>query len=103
MASLYSDDQFLSSSGFGKRHELIVLLFFGFAGLYAMRVNLSVAIVAMVMLRPLSRTEKLNLEDTCPLPAEIEKKSSSVQYVSLKSFLTFVLLHSFILSWCYIP
>ncbi|XP_042861744.1 sialin-like isoform X2 [Penaeus japonicus] len=55
---------------FGERHVLITLLFFGFAVVYAMRVNLSVAIVAMVKNRP--RTKKVSLDvddDTCPLPA----------------------------------
>lgn len=99
MDSLYIFDYFLSS-GFGKRHELIILLFFGFAGLYAMRVNFSVAIVAMVMLRPLSHTEKLNLEDTCSPPAELEKKSSPSQYVSLRLLLGFTLILSFTLSCC---
>ncbi|KAK3874099.1 hypothetical protein Pcinc_020935 [Petrolisthes cinctipes] len=66
---------------FGKRHELILLLFFGFASLYAMRVNLSVAIVAMVRLRPKSHTEMMHIEDTCPLPSqEGEKISSPLEY-----------------------
>lgn len=53
---------------FGKRHELIMLLFLGFAGVYAMRVNLSVAIVAMVIPNPHSYTESKQADDICPLP-----------------------------------
>ena len=36
------------SGGWGTRHTFAILAFLGFANVYAMRVNLSVAIVAMV-------------------------------------------------------
>lgn len=38
----------LGHSGYGCRHTLAIMSFLGFMNLYAMRVNLSVAIVAMV-------------------------------------------------------
>ncbi|XP_063878516.1 sialin-like isoform X2 [Scylla paramamosain] len=56
-----------AESKLGKRHDLILLLFLGFAGLYAMRVNLSVAIVAMVRARPESQSLR-DTEDVCPNP-----------------------------------
>lgn len=61
---------------------LITLLFFGFAVVYAMRVNLSVAIVAMVKNRP--RTKKVSLDvddDTCPLPASQNLQDSGEESV----------------------
>lgn len=58
-----------ASRGFGKRHELVLLGFLGFAVVYAMRVNLSVAIVAMVKNKPETiKEDTLALHDTCPLP-----------------------------------
>ena len=39
---------FISAPRFGVRHLFVTLAFVGFANVYAMRVNLSVAIVAMV-------------------------------------------------------
>lgn len=38
----------LGHSGYGCRHTLAIMSFLGFMNLYAMRVNLSVALVAMV-------------------------------------------------------
>ena len=37
-----------SSRGFSKRHVLMIIALLGFANVYALRVNLSVALVAMV-------------------------------------------------------
>ena len=36
------------ATGFGKRHVLVILGLLGFTNVYALRVNLSVALVAMV-------------------------------------------------------
>lgn len=63
----YHGDGDAGETGFGKRHNLILLLFFGFSCIYAMRVNLSVAIVAMVKTRPKSK-ELHSLSDECPAP-----------------------------------
>lgn len=37
-----------AAPGFGVRHLMVILVFFGFLNVYAMRVNLSIAIVAMI-------------------------------------------------------
>ncbi|CAL4102694.1 unnamed protein product, partial [Meganyctiphanes norvegica] len=65
--SITVDDD--NSRGYGKRHQLVLLGFLGFAVVYAMRVNLSVAIVAMVKNRPETlKQDNVALHDTCPLP-----------------------------------
>ncbi|KAK7078544.1 hypothetical protein SK128_007130, partial [Halocaridina rubra] len=69
-----------TKSSYGERHVLVFLLFLGFAEIYAMRVNLSVAIVAMVLKRSNTGSElspKDASEDTCPEPLLQEKKSAS--------------------------
>ncbi|XP_042237536.1 sialin-like isoform X3 [Homarus americanus] len=66
-----------SEIGFGKRHVLIILLFLGFAGVYAMRVNLSVAIVAMVKSRPRSQNQNEQIDETCPIPEAQRTKMGS--------------------------
>ena len=52
MYFLFSDtaaeDAHRYPKGWGKRHTFALLAFFGFANVFAMRVNLSVAIVQMV-------------------------------------------------------
>lgn len=60
-----------------------MLLFLGFAGVYAMRVNLSVAIVAMVIPRPQTHTESKQADDTCPLPVNQQRKTVSSESVSI--------------------
>ena len=60
-----------------ERNKLIFLSFCGFAIVYAMRVNLSVAIVAMI--EPKSAAEKIQAEkvigsdDSCPVPLSSNK------------------------------
>ncbi|XP_069970495.1 sialin isoform X3 [Penaeus vannamei] len=66
-------------SKFGERHVLITLLFFGFAVVYAMRVNLSVAIVAMVKNRPHTKKVSQEYDDTCPLPATQKSKDAAME------------------------
>ncbi|XP_064100173.1 putative inorganic phosphate cotransporter [Macrobrachium nipponense] len=65
-----------SKTNYGERHVLVFLLFLGFAEVYAMRVNLSVAIVAMVMKQSSSHESAQQVEDTCPEPASQESRSS---------------------------
>ncbi|XP_053629857.1 putative inorganic phosphate cotransporter isoform X1 [Cherax quadricarinatus] len=62
---------------FGKRHVLIILLFLGFAGVYAMRVNLSVAIVAMVKSHPHSQKQIVRVDDTCPVSVSQKRQAMS--------------------------
>lgn len=56
----------------GGRQTLGLLGFLGFAGVYAMRVNLSVAIVAMVKSAPTNSSEY----DACPLPDDYDPEDS---------------------------
>ena len=60
----------LSGPRFGYRHVFSLLGFLGFLNVYAMRVNLSVAIVAMVNSTSSSHfTNSTNVTDgTCPAP-----------------------------------
>ena len=58
---------FFVSEWFGTRRVLTFLAFIGFANVYAMRVNLSVAIVAMVNSTAIEPAIK-NFTDICPLP-----------------------------------
>ncbi|KAB0792782.1 hypothetical protein PPYR_14741 [Photinus pyralis] len=51
------------------RHVLGILGFLGFANVYAMRVNLSVAIVAMVNHTAMVTNVTNNTFDNCPIPA----------------------------------
>ncbi|XP_076064319.1 putative inorganic phosphate cotransporter isoform X2 [Oratosquilla oratoria] len=52
---------------FGKRRVLAILGFLGFCNVYAMRVNLSVAIVAMVNNTAIPK-DNSSFSDTCPAP-----------------------------------
>lgn len=82
---------FLNFSGFGKRHVLILLLFSGFACLYAMRVNLSVAIVAMVGARSKGQSlHDLKDDDECPHTVAPETKHNPLKAESVS--LIFVVL-----------
>ncbi|XP_042865549.1 putative inorganic phosphate cotransporter [Penaeus japonicus] len=53
---------------FGARHVLALMGFLGFANVYAMRVNLSVAIVAMVNNTAIPHVNKTE-SDACPVPS----------------------------------
>ncbi|XP_053950346.1 sialin isoform X2 [Anastrepha ludens] len=57
------DDTFLKS-----RHIFGLMGFLGFAVVYAMRVNLSVAIVAMVNQTAIPQSNSTSVDDTCPVP-----------------------------------
>lgn len=50
------------------RHILGILGFLGFANVYAMRVNLSVAIVAMVNNTAIPQPSNTSVYDHCPVP-----------------------------------
>ena len=54
------------TSRWGTRHTFVLLSFLGFANIYAMRVNLSVAIVAMVSSS--DRKNDTNIGTQCPIP-----------------------------------
>nr|XP_045598157.1 sialin-like isoform X1 [Procambarus clarkii] len=56
-----------SSEGWGVRHTLTAVSCLGVAIQFAMRMNLSIAIVAMVGIR-VSNTTNKTFDDTCPLP-----------------------------------
>jgi len=53
------------------RHVFALMGFLGFANVYAMRVNLSVAIVAMVNNTAITNTSVVNNTDTCPVVGNI--------------------------------
>eukprot|EP00090_Calanus_glacialis_P040476 TRINITY_DN7059_c0_g1_i1.p1 TRINITY_DN7059_c0_g1~~TRINITY_DN7059_c0_g1_i1.p1 ORF type:complete len:505 (-),score=159.42 TRINITY_DN7059_c0_g1_i1:141-1655(-) len=53
--------------GYLTRHIFALMGFLGFANVYAMRVNLSVAIVAMVNNTAISNTSIVNSSDSCPM------------------------------------
>ena len=63
-----------------KRHILGFLGFLGFANVYAMRVNLSVSIVAMVNSSAILNNTNYNLTDSCPVYAPT---NSSIPVVSI--------------------
>ncbi|KAG0718549.1 Sialin [Chionoecetes opilio] len=60
----------------GARHTLAFLGFLGFAAVYAMRVNLSVAIVCMVKSKNASDSENNTVSDTCPPPSSEDTASN---------------------------
>ncbi|KAF5270613.1 hypothetical protein FQA39_LY01351 [Lamprigera yunnana] len=60
------------------RHILGILGFFGFANVYAMRVNLSVAIVAMINHTAFPNPDENNTFDHCPLPSPSENATKPV-------------------------
>ncbi|XP_076047077.1 putative inorganic phosphate cotransporter isoform X2 [Oratosquilla oratoria] len=68
--------RFLTFHSYGQRHVLALLGFLGFFMVYAMRVNLSVAIVAMVKSDRHRNTIRLPANDSCPAPV-VEKKSNA--------------------------
>ena len=59
----------------GTRHTFVLLSFLGFANIYAMRVNLSVAIVAMVSSS--DRKNDTNLGTECPFPNTTHPNTNS--------------------------
>jgi len=63
--------QSVQPKGILARHVFAVMGFLGFANVYAMRVNLSVAIVAMVNNTAVSNTSMANSSDTCPVTGNI--------------------------------
>lgn len=73
------------------RHILGILGFLGFANVYAMRVNLSVAIVAMVnnTIQPPSSN---NTYDHCPLPNVTNSSKPEVSLCFLIDYIKFVVL-----------
>lgn len=60
----------------GARHTLALLGFLGFSTVYAMRVNLSVAIVAMVKSEAIANDTEPDA-DTCPYPEDWEGSSDA--------------------------
>ncbi|XP_068220663.1 putative inorganic phosphate cotransporter isoform X1 [Palaemon carinicauda] len=61
-------DESGEDSCWGARHTLVFLGFLGISCVYAMRVNLSVAIVAMVKSQPKNNTNSSESSDVCRLP-----------------------------------
>lgn len=86
LLSKNSDDIVISKkpSGYGVRHTLTILSFLAFFNVYAMRVNLSIALVAMVN----SSTSQSNETDDkeCPDNAYIKSNSSSNSKISTGEF-----------------
>jgi len=61
-----------------------LLGFFGFINLYAMRVNLSVAIVAMVKSKPSgSNGTNFEVNNTCPTPIKVNSSSDNNFYIQV--------------------
>lgn len=67
------------------RHILGLMGFLGFANVYAMRVNLSVAIVAMVNHTALPQTN-ISFSDTCPVFTNIT--THPVKYIDCLNYVT---------------
>ncbi|KAK7082633.1 hypothetical protein SK128_005066 [Halocaridina rubra] len=61
----------------GARHTLAFLGFLGFACVYAMRVNLSVAIVAMVKSEVKNNTNNTDDSEECPLPDDYNPEDNA--------------------------
>ena len=70
---------FQDKYGLGHRHFLTIMGFLGIFNIYTMRINLSVAIVAMVKHANVSRVNYSDPElDVCPLPAEKELSETAI-------------------------
>lgn len=69
-----AEDAHRYPKGWGKRHTFALLAFLGFANVFAMRVNLSVAIVKMVKspnnIQNNSITTRMNISNNTGLPIE---------------------------------
>ena len=73
----------LQAKRFGKRHVLVVLGMLGFANVYALRVNLSVALVAMVNSTFANANSEANSR-------ECSTDSSSSDKVILRNFISII-------------
>lgn len=84
-----SDQADLKDGKFPKARQVFACVgFFGFAVVYAMRVNLSISIVSMVNQSAISVNTNQSITDVCPIP--VPTSNSSVPAVSsfddLRSF-----------------
>ncbi|XP_076046211.1 putative inorganic phosphate cotransporter [Oratosquilla oratoria] len=76
---LYENRPRIPKETWGARHTLILMGFLGFAATYGMRVNLSVAIVAMVKHTLVANSSNENSEGTCPMPNNGGDQDSSLE------------------------
>ena len=65
----------------GPRHTLILMGFLGFASIYAMRVNLSLAIISMVNHTAIPHVNQTNSVDVCPLRSEDNHSTATASKV----------------------
>jgi hypothetical protein len=80
---LDSEEPFeLKDGPFPKTRQIFALVgFFGFAIVYAMRVNLSISIVSMINNTAINGRTNTSLTDSCPIPTP--SSNSSVPAVSI--------------------
>ncbi len=75
----------VSAPCFGARHVFTLLGFLGFINIYAMRVILSVAIVAMVKSKPTGGNgTNYEVNNTCPVPIK-QNSSDDSFHVQVKT------------------